>query len=227
MWKISDMKKKGKDALRRNRWKAIAVSLVFMSIFGVTTGVGSGSADLQEHMNELIVKYGVEVTFVATLIASLIIFMTIAVTAVIRALIFNPLEVGVHKFRINAVKGTGNISDMGFGYDTAYKRNAITLLFRDIYLFLWSLLFLIPGIIKAYEYLMVPYILADNPDISQTDAFRKSKEMMKGNKGKAFLLDLSFIPWYILGGITCGILCIFYVWPYHHLTKAALYEKLK
>ena len=74
---------------------------------------------------------------------------------------------------------------------------------------------------------MIPYILADNPDIDKKEAFAKSKAMMEGNKWKVFVLDLSFILWYLLGVITCGILNVFYVEPYRQLTDAALYEALK
>ena len=66
---------------------------------------------------------------------------------------------------------------------------------------LWSLLFVIPGIIKSYEYRMIPYILSENPNISRKRAFEISKQMMKGNKWDTFVLDLSFIGWQILSGI--------------------------
>lgn len=74
---------------------------------------------------------------------------------------------------------------------------------------------------------MVPYILGENPDITKEQAFALSGEMMLGNKGKAFLLDLSFLGWYILSGLTLGLLGIFYVNPYVNQTDAALYQKLK
>ena len=97
----------------------------------------------------------------------------------------------------------------------------------DLYLILWSCLFIIPGIVKSYEYRMIPYILADNPDIDRKEAFALSKAMMKGNKWRVFVLDLSFILWYLLGSITFGIVNVFYVEPYKQLTDAALYEALK
>ena len=86
---------------------------------------------------------------------------------------------------------------------------------------------MVPGIIKAYEYTMVPYILADNPAITRKEAFERSREMMKGNKWRTLVLDLSFILWDLLGAITGGIVTLFYVHPYRQLTRGALYEKLK
>ena len=101
------------------------------------------------------------------------------------------------------------------------------LFFRDLYVILWSLLFLIPGIVKLYEYRMIPYLLAEHPEMSKEEAFAISKQMMMGEKGKAFLLDLSFIGWILLSIFTCGLLLIFYVEPYMFSTSAALYEVLK
>lgn len=98
---------------------------------------------------------------------------------------------------------------------------------KDLFIFLWTLLFIIPGIIKRYEYMMIPYLLAENPDMSRQDAFAESKRMMDGNKMDAFLLDLSFIGWFILGAITFNIVNILYTTPYMELAHAELYHTLK
>ena len=116
---------------------------------------------------------------------------------------------------------------MGYGFDVNYKRNVGTILLMEIYTFLWSFLFIIPGIVKMYEYSMIPYILADDPDVDRKEAFSISKEMMKGNKWRAFILDLSFILWDFLETITGGIVTLFYVGPYRELTKASLYKAIK
>ena len=97
----------------------------------------------------------------------------------------------------------------------------------DLFTALWTLLFVIPGIIKSYEYKMIPYLLAEDPEMSYQDAFAKSKEMMHGQKWNAFVLDLSFIGWHILSAFTLGILGIFYVMPYYYQTSAELYLTLK
>ena len=91
----------------------------------------------------------------------------------------------------------------------------------------WSLLFIIPGIVKAYEYRMIPYLLAENPEMSKEEAFAISKQMMSGQKWRTFVLDLSFFGWILLSGFTCGILAIFYVNPYVFSTQSALYERLR
>ena len=103
---------------------------------------------------------------------------------------------------------------------------AITMLLRNIYNFLWYFT-IIGGVIKIYEYRMIPYILAENPKTNRKEAFKLSKQMMKGNKWKTFLLDVSFIVWNILSVFTLGLLNILYVNPYKATTNAELYVELR
>jgi len=100
------------------------------------------------------------------------------------------------------------------------------MLLRNIYNALWYLT-IVGGIIKTYEYRMIPYILAQNPKIKRKQAFQLSKQMMKGNKWKTFLLDLSFFGWNLLSVLTCGILSILYVNPYNVATITELYKTLE
>ena len=91
----------------------------------------------------------------------------------------------------------------------------------------WSLLFIMPGIIKSCSYAMVPFILADDPSLGAREAITLSRKMMDGNKWRLFVLDLSFFGWMFLSACTFGILDIFYVNPYMHSTHAELYNVLK
>ena len=95
----------------------------------------------------------------------------------------------------------------------------------EIYQLLWNLT-IVGGIIKKYSYKMIMYIIAENPQISSKDAIRISREMMDGNKLRAFLLDLSFIGWNILQYITFGLAGI-YVSPYYTATEVELYAFLR
>ena len=112
-------------------------------------------------------------------------------------------------------------------YPEHYVNIVLTMFLRDLFTTLWSLLLVVPGIVKHYEYLMVPYIIAENPAMDYKEAFQISKQMMDGNKWDAFVLDLSFIGWTLLGVCTFGILLVFYVEPYIYLTRAELYHALK
>lgn len=140
--------------------------------------------------------------------------------------IYNPLEIGTKRFFFKNLNQPAEVKEVAFGFDHNYKNVIKILFFRDLYIFGWSLLFVIPGIIKSYEYLMVPYLLAENPNLTKEQAFSLSKQMMMGHKWDTFVLELSFIGWDILSGFTLGILSVFYVTPYKKLTEAALYEQL-
>lgn len=96
-----------------------------------------------------------------------------------------------------------------------------------LFLFLWTLLFYIPGIIKGYAYFMAPYILMDQPEIDATEALEKSKQMTNGHKMDLFIMNLSFIGWSLLSVFTLGILAFFFVMPYMMLTSAGYYVVLR
>jgi uncharacterized membrane protein len=94
-----------------------------------------------------------------------------------------------------------------------------------IFTFLWSLLFCIPGIVKGYSYAMTYYILNDRPELSATDAITESRRLMNGHKMQAFLLDLSFLGWLILGYLACCV-GVFFVIPYMESARANFYTAI-
>lgn len=96
-------------------------------------------------------------------------------------------------------------------------------LLAGLYIFLWSLLFVIPGIVAAMRYSMLNFVFADNPGIDYRSAMEKCKQITKRRKGKIFGFYLSFLGWDILVGLTCGILSI-YVVPYEQTAFAVLYD---
>ena len=149
------------------------------------------------------------------------------VAIVLEALIFNPLQVGTSRFFLRNLGRPAEVKEVAFGYDHNYRQCVKTLFWRDIYVFLWSLLLIVPGIVKSYEYRMIPYLLADDETMTKQRAFAESKRLMRGQKWRAFVLDLSFIGWYLLALLTLGLAAIFYVNPYKCMTDAALYEKLR
>lgn len=174
---------------------------------------------------------GFGVGFASVLVILLTVFIVMAVAIVIafavNAFLINPLNVGGKRFFFYNLNAPAEIKELAFGFDHAYMNIVKTMFFRDLYTFLWSLLFIIPGIVKAYEYRMIPYLLAEYPDMPREQAFEASRRMMNGQKWKSFVLDLSFIGWNILSAITLGIVGVFYVDPYKNMTDAALYEALK
>ena len=158
----------------------------------------------------------------------LFLFLVIfALVLALDAFIFNPLEVGSQRFFLRNLNQPSEVKEVAHAFDTNYKNTVKGLFIRDLCIIAWSLLFIIPGIVKSYEYRMMPYLFADDPTMTKDRAFAESRAMMRGNKWRAFVLDLSFLGWHILSVFTLGILELFYVAPYEFMADAALYESLR
>ena len=165
---------------------------------------------------------------VAAFVVGLIIWVIIGAFALaFKYLLLTPFEYGCRKFFRKNLDEPAKLRNIIYVFDSHYKNVVKTAFLRDLFIWLWSLLFVIPGIIKSYEYRLVPYIVSENPNINYKDALAESKKLMQGNKWKSFVLDLSFIGWDILSLMTWGFLDIFFVGPYKASTDAALYETLK
>ena len=144
------------------------------------------------------------------------------------AILLLPLTWGYQTLFLGAVRGgEATAKDMFEGYNKElFSRVLTTTLLYYVYVFLWSLLLLIPGCIKAYSYAMTPYILKDNPEMKNNAAIEESMRMMDGHKLELFMLDLSFIGWALLSLLTCGI---GFLWlaPYMNMARVNFYEDLK
>ena len=106
-----------------------------------------------------------------------------------------------------------------------FKEGFLQALLCSIYLVLWTLLFIIPGIVKSLSYAMTPFILLENPYMSAKEAITASRKLMDGHKGELFILGLSFIGWEFLCVLTCGIGYLF-LNPYMNAAHAAFYRNL-
>ena len=118
------------------------------------------------------------------------------------------------------------IGEIFSGFKSNYLNVVKIMFLMNLKILLWLFLFIVPGFIKAYEYSMIPYLLAENPNLSADEAFSLSKQMTTGQKMDLFVLDLSFLGWIILGLICCGI-GILFVLPYPEATNAEVYLILK
>lgn len=148
---------------------------------------------------------------------------------VISIFLIKPLSIGLKRYFINGYKNDSKLSYLFSAFtDGSWFKLALKLTLKDIYLLLWSLLLIIPGIIKSYQYYYVDYILAENPDMSLSEAINISKRRTEGEKFDIFELNLSFIGWIILASLTLNIGYII-LNPYMEATYASLYifNKLK
>ena len=183
--------------------------------------------DFADFANEAGSFFGTAAGIFLIIIVAIILLIIIALAILISAFLENPLHVGLARFFVRNLNTEAEVRELAYGYDHGYLNNVKVMFFKGLYTFFWSLLFIIPGIIKSYEYRMIPYILSEDPEMEMKAVFAKSKAMMSGQKWKAFVLDLSFIGWELLSLLTLGLLGIFYVNPYRNMTYAALYEVLE
>ncbi len=137
-----------------------------------------------------------------------------------------PLALGTAYIYLNLVRGQEpDVNILLSGFNRFVDTLVLTLLI-SIFTFLWSLLFVVPGIIKSISYSQAYYILAEHPEMSGKEALDASVDMMDGHKMEYFVLILSFIPWCLLGAVTCG-LGFLYVIPYMETTFANFYNAIK
>lgn len=158
--------------------------------------------------------------FISTTIAAIIIAIPIHV------FVTNPISVGCSRYFLSDRSQTV-ISCLKFSFTKdIYKETILTMVFRNLYIFLWSLLFIIPGIYKSYQYRMVPYLLAENPHLDHKRALNISTFMMEGEKQKVFKMDLLFFFLNLASIFLLAIPTILYIGPYRHQTNAELYKAL-
>lgn len=167
-------------------------------------------------------------TWLAFVAGALLIGLVVAAASfAVDAFLLNPLEVGGRKFFLANLNRPAETKELASGFDNNYLQGVKTMFLRDLFTCLWGLLFVVPGIVKYYEYRMIPYLIAENPQMDRETAFAESKRLTDGQKWNMFVLDLSFLGWDLLSTLTFGLLGLFYVGPYRAATEAALYEALR
>jgi uncharacterized membrane protein len=221
MWSRKVLKQKAKDILKLNYWSAFLVSLILAIIGGsrnysFNTGWNSPSGKPPG---------GIPDWLMATIIGAIVVGVLTALA--FRIFVGYALEVGGRRYFVQAAQRDFNMNYLGHIFNkTRYMDVVKAMLWRVLFNSLWFLLLFIPGIIKLYSYRMVPYILADNPNIGYRRALNLSMQMTSGYKFKILLLDLSFIGWLLLGTLALFVGVLF-VLPYINAANAELYLVLR
>ena len=227
MWSIAELKSRGKQAFRANYWQSVAVSFVMAIFAGGTASAASNR--VQSTTSEVTVEgAGVspeQAAFIAAVVLG-VVFTVGIVGSIVHALLANPIEVGGRRFfEKNANDPTTQFNTVFEGFQD-YGRVLVTMLIRDVFILLWTLLLIIPGAMKAYSYRLVPYLVKDRPELSPMEVLAESEALMRGNRWQAFVMDLSFLGWLLLGIVTLNLGNIFWTNPYMNATDAALYQEL-
>ncbi len=148
------------------------------------------------------------------------------VSAVLFFVLGSVVELGYARFNLDLIDRE-KAPEIGtlFGYFPHWSTAAVARFLRTLYVILWSLLFIIPGIVATYSYAMTGYILAENPELTASEAIQRSKEMMAGNRFRLFCLQFSFAGWAILCACTLGIGNL-WLTPYVQAATAAFYREI-
>ncbi len=192
----SELRAEARAALRGNWATAVLVTLIYMLVYGAFSYP----------------------SYVNTYVRNLVFLPYI--------LIANPILYGYRVYALGLRRGQGSGVGTLFDGFNDYFRVVLTLLLRDVYVCLWSILLIVPGIVKSYSYAMTTFVMKDHPELSYDKAIEASMAMMRGHKMKLFRLDLSFIGWILLGLATAGI-GLLWVSPYMTVARAAFYEDIK
>ena len=232
----ADFRRIAREALSGKWMIAVLVGLVAMLLGGASSGGpevklnidASGANASFEFAGQTIFSTGggLDSEIGAFLVGSAI-YITIAaiVMAVVYFVLGSIISVGYARFNLDMVdRGEPGFETL-FGYFSYWKTTAIARLLQSVYILLWSLLIIIPGIIATYSYAMTEFILAENPDLTASEAIARSKEMMSGNRWRLFCLHFSFIGWDILSSLTLGIGNL-WLRPYKQAANAAFYREI-
>lgn len=213
MWTRAELKQRAKLALNDTYWSA----------FGVTILAGILEVNFSDVYNWEVLRsrftgmYPVEVTWPWRLFP---LFMLLGL------FVTNVIQVGLNHYFIRNHYGETQMRNLFYGFRRSYLNIVGVEFVTGFIVFLWSLLFIIPGIMASYKYSMVPYLLSENPEMNGKEARGLSAEMTDGQKWDIFVLDLSFLGWYLLG-LICFIVGILLIPPYAYATRAELYIYLR
>ncbi len=231
MLKAADFRKIARDGLKGNWLLAVGAGLIATILGGSihsSNGGSSGRGSVDETtIQQTIDGFTADPTIPAFLFAALaMVSIMLIIYLLVMLVIGGAVSLGYARFNLNLINRTGpDIKDV-FSEMRRFKAGFVMQFLRGLYVFLWSLLFIIPGIIASYSYAMTPYILMENPDMTASQAIAASKELMKGNKWRLFCLGFSFIGWSLLCAVTLGIGMLF-LRPYMEAAGAAFYREIK
>ena len=227
--KARDFRALARQALA-GRWGIAVLTGFLAALLGGTMassgGSGSGGSSVGSSAGEFIQSSGGHYEIPDFVWTALIIFGTLlSIYALVCFIIGGTVQLGYAKFNLALIDHKdAQVSDL-FSQFHRFGDGFLLNLLTSIFIFLWSLLFVIPGIVAAFSYSMAPYILYENPGMRPNDARKASKELMRGNKWRLFCLELSFFGWALLSALTLGI-GTFWLRPYEEAAQASFYRQI-
>lgn len=212
----SDIRRVARENLQGNYWQSVTVAFV-AAIFGALITSSNISIDVDaEHLQRIPEFFKKVLILVGSAAGTL---------SLVQLILGGTVQLGYAKYLLNQHNHASlDIKDLFSQFDR-FKHGFLQLFLRSLYTILWTLLFIIPGIIKSLSYSMTPFIMAENPDMTAKEAIEASKQLMDGHKGELFVLGLTFFGWDLLCLLTLGI-GTFFLNPYVNAAYAAFYKDL-
>ncbi len=231
----ADFRRIARDSLR-GQWITAVIAAVIAALLGA---IDLGGPKLEFELTDGNFRGGFQIAGQDILSFDGIHGFGLAVAGIATTVVVVAILIGVARFILGAIVGVGydrfhldivdrrkaELSTM-FGYFVHWKTAACARLLQGVYVLLWSLLLIVPGIMAAYSYAMTGFILAENPELTASEAINRSKNMMYGNRWRLFCMQFSFIGWEILSALlTFGIGTLWIV-PYKQSATAAFYREI-
>lgn len=213
-----DIRRIARENLAGNWWLSVGVALLASILGGlITAGGASVSLNLDERELQRIPR-----EFIPAL---KFILGTASTVNLLHFILGGTIQLGYCRYLLKQHdRADFQFNDLFSQFDN-FGKGFLQNFLRGLFVFLWSLLFIIPGIVKSYAYSMTPFILTEHPEMTANEAITASRELMNGHKGELFWLDLTFIGWSLLCAFTLGIGNLF-LNPYMNASRAAFYRDL-
>lgn len=212
----SDLRARARENLRGHWGVSVAAAFV-AAIFGALVVSSGPSVEITKKLSE---EVDLKVLALIAAVGS-----GLGALSLVRLILGGVIQLGYTKFLLAQHDGREyEVKDLFSQFDR-FSVGFLQLFLRELYTFLWCLLLVIPGIIKSFGYAMTPFILEDHPELTASQAIRRSQELMDGHKGELFVLGLTFIGWELLNALTLGIGSL-WLNPYKNAAYAAFYREL-
>jgi uncharacterized membrane protein len=214
----SDLRYQARQTLAGKWGVAVLAGFLAALLGGLVVGNGAGlDLNLEEeelrHIPRVLLPYIMMLASIG------------GILGIVRFIVGGPVKLGYCRFLLKMHDGEdAQVGDLFSRFDRFGDGFCLELL-TSLYIILWSLLFIIPGIIKAYAYAMAPFILEENPNMTPSEAIKASRQLMDGHKFDLFCLVLSFIGWDLLNLLTLGIGSLWLI-PYKNAAHAAFYRAI-
>lgn len=229
-----DFRRRAREALK-GHWFIAVIAGFIASLLGGLTGTGSGTFSTSSSSSTgdtvdpdfgITGNFDIDPEILSIILVVIgVISVIVVVFSFVYMIIGGAVSIGYASFNLDLIDEKDARVGSLFDHFDEWKKAFVARILQSIYIALWSLLFIIPGIMASFSYVMVSYVMAENPELSAREALKESRRIMKGNRWRFFCMTFSFIGWNLLVVLTLGIASLWVV-PYEQAAIAAFYRDI-